>query len=182
MPRRFVSCVGGRQPREIEMKRPFALRLATFATVVVGLLFAAPAADAAHGPGPRPVPDPPSDLRARVRGLGSPVRVTGDAFSRATAIRRTTSTFSEYDSLFSRRVPRPRWRGWTRCIAQIKQQTGKSQVDLPGPFPRYPRPDAVVPEHARPARAANVAHYVNIDGQQASLTSGRRAHPGPVGR
>ena len=62
------------------MKRPFALRLATFvATVVVGLLFAAPAAVAKHGSSLDQSSIHPMVFVHGGTGVRRPIRVAEDA-------------------------------------------------------------------------------------------------------
>jgi pimeloyl-ACP methyl ester carboxylesterase len=56
-----------------------------------------------------------------------------------------------------------------QLIAQVKQQTGKPKVDVLG----HSLGTLVMHTYlASPARAANVAHYVNIDGQTSSSPPG----------
>ena len=173
--------------REIEMKRPFALRLATFATVVVGLLFAAPAAVASQGPSLDE-----SSIHPMVFVHGS----TGSGAQFASQKMRFTENgypddyvrIFEYDSTFSLESP-----------ADVQARLDKlhrpgEAADGPKPG-RPPRPLAgtAVSQtylNASPAHAANIAHYVNIDGAQAASPpggvptrpSGREGHAGSVDR
>jgi hypothetical protein len=155
--------------REMEMNRPFALRLATIATVVVGLLFAAPPAVAKHQNG--------LDLESIhpmvfVHGFSG----SGGQFE-SQKLRFTENGYPddyvrvfEYDSTFSLESPADVQARLDSLIAQVKQETGRSQVDLLG----HSLGTAISQTYlnSSPAHAANVAHYVNIDGAQAASPPG----------
>jgi pimeloyl-ACP methyl ester carboxylesterase len=155
--------------RETEMKRPFALRLATLATVVLGLLFAAPAAVAKHQHG--------LDLKSIhpmvfVHGFSG----SGGQFE-SQKMRFTENGYPddyvrvfEYDSSFSVESPADVQARLDSFISQVKQQTGRSQVDLLG----HSLGTAISQTYlnSSPAHAANIAHYVNIDGAQAASPPG----------
>ena len=151
------------------MKRPFALRLATFATVVVGLLFAAPAAVAKHGPSLDQ-----SSIHPMVFVHGG----TGSGAQFASQKMRFTENgypddyvrVFEYDSSFSVESQADVQTRLDSFISQVKQQTGRNQVDLLG----HSLGTAVSQTYlnSSPAHAANVAHYVNIDGAQATSPPG----------
>ena len=76
----------------------------------------------------------------------------------------------EYDSTFSLESPADVQARLDSFIAQVKQETGRSQVDLLG----HSLGTAVSQTYlnSSPAHAANVAHYVNIDGAQAASPPG----------
>ena len=82
----------------------------------------------------------------------------------------STTALANLDSLHTR---------LDQLIAQVKQQTGKSKVDILG---HSLGTTVMHPYLASPARAANIAHYVNIDGRTAQLAAGRRADAGSLGR
>jgi len=72
----------------------------------------------------------------------------------------STTALANMDSLHTR---------LDQLIAQVKQETGKSKVDILG----HSLGTTVMHAYlASPARAANVAHYVNIDGRTASSPPG----------
>jgi pimeloyl-ACP methyl ester carboxylesterase len=153
----------------MEMKRPFPLRLAGFAIVVLGLLFAAPAAVAKH----TPVLDQ-SSIHPMVfvhGGTGSggqfesqKMRFTGNGYPDDYV------RVFEYDSTFSVESQADVQARLDSFIAQVKQETGRSQIDLLG----HSLGTAVSQTYlnSSPAHAANVAHYVNIDGAQATSPPG----------
>ncbi|HEY7150054.1 MAG TPA: alpha/beta fold hydrolase [Solirubrobacterales bacterium] len=76
----------------------------------------------------------------------------------------------EYDSTFSVESPADVQARLDTFINQVKQETGRSQVDLLG----HSLGTAVSQTYltSSPAHAANVAHYVNIDGAQAASPPG----------
>jgi len=151
------------------MNRPFALRLATIATVVLGVLLTAPAAIAKH-----PATLDPGSIHPMVfvhGGSGS-----GGQFE-SQKLRFTENGYPddyvrvfEYDSSFSVESPADVQARLDSFIAQVKQATGRSQVDLLG----HSLGTAVSQTYlnSSPAHAANVAHYVNIDGAQAASPPG----------
>ena len=151
------------------MNRSFAPRLATFALLLVGLLVAAPAAMAKQGPTLDPSSIHPmvfvhggtgsggqfESQKLRFRENGYP-----DDYVRA----------FEYDSTFSVESEADVQARLDAFINQVKQETGRSQVDLLG----HSLGTAVSQTYltSSPAHAANVAHYVNIDGAQAASPPG----------
>lgn len=151
------------------MKRPFALRIATIATVVLGLLFAAPAAVAKHQDG--------LDLNSIhpmvfVHGFSG----SGGQFE-SQKLRFTENGYPddyvrvfEYDSTFSLESPAEVQARLDSFIGEVKQETGRSQVDLLG----HSLGTAISQTYlnSSPAHAANFAHYVNIDGAQAASPPG----------
>jgi pimeloyl-ACP methyl ester carboxylesterase len=150
------------------MKRRFALRLIMSAAVVLGLLFASPAT-AKQGPG--------LDLA----GIHPMVFVHGGTGSGAQfesqKMRFVENGYPddyvrvfEYDSTFSVASQDQVQANLDSFIAQVKQQTGRSQVDLLGHSLGTRVSQTYL--NSSPAHAANVAHYVNIDGAQADSPPG----------
>jgi pimeloyl-ACP methyl ester carboxylesterase len=170
MPRRLYHASAKSTPGVDEMKRAFALRLATLTTAVaLGLLLAAPAALAKHGP---------SLDRSRIHpmvfvhggsGSGGQFESQGMRFRQNGYPDDYVRVF-EYDSSFSVESPADVQARLDSFIAQVKQQTGRNQIDLLG----HSLGTAVSQTYlnSSPAHAANVAHYVNIDGAQAASPPG----------
>ena len=155
------------------MKHPLRLRFVALAFVVLGILFAAPAAGA-H-PGPRHHPGPglsTIDPLIFVHGATG----SGGQFE-SQKLRFTENGYPddyvqvfEYDSTFSTESLATVETNLDSLIARVKQETGASQVDLAGhslgTFVDQTYLDS------SPAHAANVAHYVNIDGKTATSLPG----------
>lgn len=92
----------------------------------------------------------------------------------------------EYDSTFATESQERVYEKLDRLIAEVKRHTGQPQVDVLG----HSRGTTVMQGYLRssPERAADVAHYVNIDGRQSSdppggvptlaLWAGREDEPG----
>jgi hypothetical protein len=151
------------------MKKPFALRLATIATVVLGLLFVAPAALAKHGSGLSLSSIHPMVFVHGGSGSGGQFESQKLRFTENGYPDSYVRVF-EYDSSFSVETPADVQARLDTFINQVKQQTGRSQVDLLGHSL-----GTVVSQtylNSSPAHAANVAHYVNIDGAQAASPPG----------
>jgi pimeloyl-ACP methyl ester carboxylesterase len=76
----------------------------------------------------------------------------------------------EYDSTFGLNTMADVHAGIDELIAELQQETGRPQVDILG----HSLGTAVMQGYlnSSPARAANVAHYVNIDGGQAASPPG----------
>jgi pimeloyl-ACP methyl ester carboxylesterase len=76
----------------------------------------------------------------------------------------------EYDSTFGTESRQMVFTRLDALVAELKQQTGKAKVDILG----HSLGTSVMQEYlnSSPARASNVAHYVNIDGQQAASPPG----------
>jgi pimeloyl-ACP methyl ester carboxylesterase len=149
------------------MKRPFARRLATFAIVL--LLFAAPAAVAKHGSGLDQSSIHPMVFVHGGTGSGSQFESQKMRFTENGYPDDYVRVF-EYDSTFSVESQADVQARLDSFIAQVKQETGRSQVDLLG----HSLGTAVSQTYlnSSPAHAANVAHYVNIDGAQAASPPG----------
>ena len=151
------------------MNRPFALRLATFVIVVLGLLVAAPAAVAHHGSGHHR-----SSIHPMIFVHGS----TGSGAQFASQKMRFTENgypddyvrVFEYDSTFSVESQADVQARLDSFIAEVKRETGRKRVDLLG----HSLGTFVSQTYltSSPAHAANVAHYVNIDGAQAASPPG----------
>src|SRR5215203_2956696 len=155
--------------REREMKRPFALRLAMLATVVLGLLFAAPAAVAKPGSGLDPSSIHPMVFVHGGTGSGGQFESQKMRFTENGYPDDYVQVF-EYDSSFSVESPADVQARLDIFITRVKQESGRSQVDLLG----HSLGTAVSQTYlnSSPAHAANVAHYVNIDGAQAASPPG----------
>jgi pimeloyl-ACP methyl ester carboxylesterase len=144
------------------MKRtPFALCFIASALVVVGALLSAPAADA------KPKLNPMIFVHG---GSGS-----GAQFE-SQAMRFTSNGYPhrhiavlEYDSSSIGSILPAVHARLDALIAQLKAETRREQVDLLG----HSLGTFVAQSYlATPARAANVAHYVNIDGASAAALPG----------
>jgi pimeloyl-ACP methyl ester carboxylesterase len=131
------------------------------ALIALGLLIAAPAANAA------PKLNPVIFVHG---GAGS-----GAQFE-SQAMRFTTNGYPhryvdvlEYDSSFSLNTMGQVHARLDQLIADLQQRTGRSQVDVLG----HSLGTAVMHGYlSSPTRAANVAHYVNIDGAQSASPPG----------
>ena len=151
------------------MKSPFALRLATIATVVLGLLFAAPAAVAKHGCGLHLSSIHPMVFVHGGTGSGGQFESQKMRFTENGYPDDYVRVF-EYDSSFSVESPADVQARLDSFIAQVKQETGRNQVDLLGHSLGTTVSQTYL--NSSPAHAANVAHYVNIDGAQAASPPG----------
>lgn len=76
----------------------------------------------------------------------------------------------EYDSTFATEPREAVFEKLDRLIAELKEQTGRDQVDILG----HSLGTSVMQDYlnSSPERAANVAHYVNIDGREADAPPG----------
>jgi hypothetical protein len=151
------------------MNRSFAPRLATFALLLMSLLFAAPGAMAKQGPTLDPSSIHPMVFVHGGSGSGGQFESQGLRFTENGYPDDYVRVF-EYDSSFSVESPADVQARLDAFINQVKQQTGRSQVDLLG----HSLGTAVSQTYltSSPAHAANVAHYVNIDGAQAASPPG----------
>ena len=113
------------------MKRPFALRLATFVSVVLGLLVAAPAAVAKHGCGLDRSSIHPMVFVHGGTGSGAQFDSQKMRFTENGYPDDYVRVF-EYDSTFSVESPADVQARLDTFIAHVKQETGRSQVDLLG--------------------------------------------------
>jgi Lipase C-terminal domain/Lipase (class 2) len=151
------------------MKRSFAVRLASFAVVVLGLLVAAPAALAKHEPTLDPSSIHPMIFVHGGTGSGGQFESQKMRFTENGYPDDYVRVF-EYDSTFSVESQADVQARLDAFINQVKQETGRSQIDLLG----HSLGTAVSQTYlnSSPAHAANVAHYVNIDGAQAASPPG----------
>jgi pimeloyl-ACP methyl ester carboxylesterase len=137
--------------------------------VLLGLLIAAPAAVAKHGPTLDRSSIHPMVFVHGGSGSGGQFESQGLRFTENGYPDDYVRVF-EYDSSFSVESPADVQARLDAFINQVKQQTGRSQVDLLG----HSLGTAVSQTYltSSPAHAANVAHYVNIDGAQAASPPG----------
>ncbi len=143
------------------MKKLSALCFIGSALAVIGILIAAPAADA----------KPPLNPIIFVHGGSG----SGAQFE-SQAMRFTSNGYPhrhiavlEYDSSSIGTILPAVLARLDALIAQLKASTGRAQVDLLG----HSLGTFVCQTYlASPARAANVAHYVNIDGASAPAPPG----------
>ena len=164
--------------REREMKRLFALRLATFVIVVLGLLVAAPAAVAKHGSGLDRSSIHPMIFVHGATGSGAQFDSQKMRFTENGYPDDYVRVF-EYDSTFSVESPADVQARLDSFIAQVKQETGRSQVDLLGHslgtfrLPDLPQQLSRTRRERRPLRE----HRRRTGG----LAAGRRTDPGHLG-
>jgi pimeloyl-ACP methyl ester carboxylesterase len=151
------------------MRKSFAPRLAIFALLVLGLLCAAPQALAKQGSGLDPSSIHPMVFVHGGSGSGSQFESQKMRFAENGYPDDYVRVF-EYDSSFSVESPADVQARLDSFIAQVKQETGRNQIDLLG----HSLGTAVSQTYlnSSPAHAANVAHYVNIDGAQAASPPG----------
>jgi pimeloyl-ACP methyl ester carboxylesterase len=147
------------------VRRASAFRLLGVAFLLLGILLALPTGAAARG-------------KERLNPL---IFVHGGAGSGAQfesqKMRFTSNGYPErlvrvveYDSTFGLNTMSDVHANIDQLIAQLQRETGRPQVDLLG----HSLGTAVLQGYlnSSPARAANVAHYVNIDGRQAASPPG----------
>ena len=150
-------------------------RLAMLLTTIA-LLVAAPAAQAAGGKGPTKRANPMIFVHG---GFGS-----GAQFE-SQALRFASNGYSpkwvrvlDYDSGFGVESQERVHERLDALVADAKRDTGRRKVDLLG----HSLGTRVLQAYlSSPARAANVARYVNIDGFARQRAARRRAHPRRVG-
>lgn len=154
------------------MRRAPVFRFAVLAFALLGVLFAAPEAGAHprhhhHGLGPSHIH--PVIFVHGGEGSGAQFESQKMRFRENGYPDDFVQVF-EYDSTFSTESMATVESDLDSFIAHVKQQTGASQVDLVGhslgTFVDQTYLDS------SPAHAANVAHYVNIDGETASSPPG----------
>lgn len=151
------------------MRRQLGFRLAAATTVLLGLLLTAPAAVAKQGSGLDPSSIHPMVFVHGATGSGGQFESQKMRFTENGYPDDYVRVF-EYDSSFTVESPADVQARLDSFIAQVKQETGRSQVDLLG----HSLGTAVSQTYlnSSPAHAANVAHYVNIDGAQAASPPG----------
>jgi pimeloyl-ACP methyl ester carboxylesterase len=154
------------------MPRSSTHRVIASALVVLGLLLAAPAADAHRGSGHHRLDLSkihPIVFVHGAEGSGAQFESQKMRFASNGYPLRLVYAF-EYDSLSYLGSVAAVQAALDRFIADVKQKTGASQVDLLG----HSLGTAVSQTYlnSSAAHAANVAHYVNIDGGQAASPPG----------
>src|SRR5919204_1776946 len=137
------------------MNRSFAPRLATFALLLVGLVLAAPAAMAKQGPTLDPSAIHPMVFVHGGTGSGGQFESQKLRFTENGYPDDYVRAF-EYDSTFSVESQADVQARLDAFIDQVRQETGRSQVDLLG----HSLGTAVSQTYlSSPAHAAKVAHY-----------------------
>jgi pimeloyl-ACP methyl ester carboxylesterase len=147
------------------MRRPPRFRSVALAFVVVGLLLApAPAAQAQASFDQNAVIFVHGFVGSGAQFESQKMRFTSNGYPES-YIR-----VLEYDSTFGTESRSQVHARLDQLIAELKQHTGRSQVDILG----HSLGTSVMQEYlnSSPARAADVAHYVNVDGQQADSPPG----------
>jgi pimeloyl-ACP methyl ester carboxylesterase len=142
------------------MKAP--VRIVVSLLVALGLLFAAPAADAK--PKLNPVIFVHGGAGSGAQFESQKLRFTSNGYPQRLV------TVLEYDSTFSLNTMAQVHARLDQLIASLQQQTGRSQVDVLG----HSLGTTVMHGYlnSSPDRAADVAHYVNIDGAQSASPPG----------
>jgi pimeloyl-ACP methyl ester carboxylesterase len=139
-------------------------RLVALACAVVGLLAAAPAAGAQSGFGQNGVLFVHGFVGTGAQFESQKMRFMSNGYPRrwVTAI--------DYDSTFATESRSQVHARIDQMVADLKQVTGRPKVDILA----HSLGTSVMQEYlnSSPARAANVGHYVNIDGQQATAPPG----------
>jgi pimeloyl-ACP methyl ester carboxylesterase len=137
--------------------------------LVLGLLFAAPAAFAKHAPALDPSSVHPMVFVHGGTGSGAQFESQKMRFTENGYPDDYVRVF-EYDSSFSVESQADVQARLDVFINQVKQETGRSQIDLLG----HSLGTRVSQTYltSSPGHAANVAHYVNIDGAQAASPPG----------
>lgn len=151
------------------MKRSFAPRLATFALFLVGLLLAPSAASAKHEPTLDPSSIHPMIFVHGGTGSGAQFESQKMRFTENGYPDGYVRVF-EYDSTFTVESQADVQARLDAFINRVKQETGRSQIDLLGHSLGTAVSQAYL--NSSPAHAAKVAHYVNIDGAQAASPPG----------
>ena len=134
------------------------------ALAFVALLFAVPAAEAAPSANQRAVIFVHGFFGSGAQFESQKMRFTSNGYPEP-YIRDL-----EYDSTFGTESRQMVFARLDQLVAELKQRTGKPKVDILG----HSLGTSVMQEYlnSSAARAANVAHYVNIDGQQADSPPG----------
>jgi hypothetical protein len=145
------------------MKAP--VRIIVSALAALGLLFAAPAADAKpkHKPKLNPVIFVHGGAGSGAQFESQKMRFTSNGYPQRLV------TVLEYDSTFSLNTMAQVHTRLDELIAHLEKRTHRDKVDVLG----HSLGTTVMHQYlSSPARAANVAHYVNIDGAQAASPPG----------
>jgi pimeloyl-ACP methyl ester carboxylesterase len=144
------------------VSRASAFRLFGVALLVLGILLALPAGSAAAKLNPMIFVHGGAGSGAQFES--QKMRFTSNGYPERLV------RVVEYDSTFGLNTMADVHAKIDQLIAQLQQETGRPQVDLLG----HSLGTAVLQGYlnSSPARAANVAHYVNIDGGQAASPPG----------
>lgn len=144
--------------------RASVARLVASATVVAGLLLAAPAADAQSGFDQNGVLFVHGFVGSGAQFESQKLRFTSNGYPESwiAAI--------DYDSTFASESRSQVHTRIDQLVAQLKERTGRPKVDILG----HSLGTSVMQEYlnSSPERAANVGRYVNIDGSQAESPPG----------
>lgn len=147
------------------MRRASAFRLFGLALLLLVIVLALPAGAAAHGkPRLNPVIFVHGGAGSGAQFESQKMRFTSNGYPERLV------RVVEYDSTFGRGTMADVHAKIDQLIAELRQETGRPQVDILG----HSLGTAVMQGYlnSSPARAANVAHYVNIDGGQAASPPG----------
>jgi pimeloyl-ACP methyl ester carboxylesterase len=146
------------------MKGSSRFRFVALAFAVLGLLLAAPAAEARPGFNHNAAIFVHGFVGSGAQFESQKMRFTSNGYPGSYI------TVLEYDSTFATETREQVHARLDQLIAELKQQTGRPQVDLLG----HSLGTSVSQEYlnSSPERAANVAHYVNIDGRTADSPPG----------
>jgi pimeloyl-ACP methyl ester carboxylesterase len=146
------------------MHRARSFRVVVSALLVGGLLFAAPLVEA----GPKPSSVNPIIFVHGGAGSGAQFESQKMRFT-SNGYPADLITVLEYDSTFSINTMADVHATLDQLVAELKADTGRDQVDILG----HSLGTTVMHAYlATPARAANVAHYVNIDGRTSTSPPG----------
>ena len=147
------------------MQRARWFRLAASAILMAGMLVAAPVAAGAKDKSPslNPIIFVHGGAGSGAQFESQKMRFTSNGFP-ADLI-----TVLEYDSTFSINTMADVHAKLDQLVAELETETGRDQVDILG----HSLGTTVMHAYlATPARAANVAHYVNIDGRTSTSPPG----------
>ena len=147
------------------MQRARWFRLAASAILMAGMLVAAPVAAGAKDKSPslNPIIFVHGGAGSGAQFESQKMRFTSNGYA-ADLI-----TVLEYDSTFSINTMADVHAKLDQLVAELETETGRDQVDILG----HSLGTTVMHAYlATPARAANVAHYVNIDGRTSSSPPG----------
>lgn len=146
------------------MKKASAFRFIASAFALVGLLFAAPTAEAQPSFGLNPVIFVHGFVGSGAQFESQKMRFTSNRYPESHI------AVLDYDSTFATETRQQIYARLDQLIADLKQQTGQPRVELLG----HSLGTELMQEYlnSSPARAANVSHYVNIDGREADAPPG----------
>jgi pimeloyl-ACP methyl ester carboxylesterase len=147
------------------VRRASAFRRSGLALLLVGILLALPAGAVAHGQSTlNPVIFVHGGAGSGAQFESQKMRFTSNGYPERFV------RVVEYDSTFALNTMADVHAKIDQLIAELQQETDRPQVDILG----HSLGTAVMQGYlnSSPARAANVAHYVNIDGGQAASPPG----------